>query len=257
MATEQQKETIRRINIGLREQQSIINSWNSAFYDGLEWEIYPGYKFPLNFKRTTTVFADRNNFELEAGYTYSNGLPLCADPSSTKLKINPEYFKLEVKTGPAFYVEQINSEMIGNWFITIEAPSVYVQDNLGFKEGGTVSQSGSKSSTVTLNKPTGVIITDNSQLQNESTVSFTLLNSYIQTDDLVVVQHVDGGSLGSYNVTAKANNGSATIYIRNIENNFYYNWYYWYWNGLSGYGQSSGKGEALYLRFAVIKSANS
>lgn len=84
--------------------------------------------------------------------------------------------------------------------------------------GGTIAQgSGSgKATGVTLNTVTGEITMDNAQLDAATTVSFALTNSAIASGDHVVVQHVSGGTVGSYFATAVAGSSSATIYVRNI-----------------------------------------
>lgn len=100
-----QQNFVRHFNEQMRRQASYISSWNALFYQNFEWETYPAVEFPLNFKRTTKIRLERNNIETYAGYTYSNGHPLSADGSVTSYKINPEYFKLDVKSNPAFYVQ--------------------------------------------------------------------------------------------------------------------------------------------------------
>lgn len=100
-----QQNFVRHFNEQMRRQASYISSWNALFYQNFEWETYPAVEFPLNFKRTTKIRLERNNIETYAGYTYSNGHPLSADSSVTSYKINPEYFKLDVKSNPAFYVQ--------------------------------------------------------------------------------------------------------------------------------------------------------
>jgi predicted aconitase with swiveling domain len=47
-------------------------------------------------------------------------------------------------------------------------------------------------------------------------VSFTLNNTYIGYGDVLVLNHLYGGSVGSYVLNAKCGNNSATIYITNI-----------------------------------------
>lgn len=82
--------------------------------------------------------------------------------------------------------------------------------------GGTATQTTSKSTTVVLNAITGEITMEGSILNADTTVSFTLTNSAIATGDHVVVQHVSGGTVGSYLATAVAGSGSGTVYVRNI-----------------------------------------
>jgi hypothetical protein len=102
-------------------------------------------------------------------------------------------------------------------------------------EGGTVAQSSSKSTTVTLNKKCGQIAMNGAALAADTTVSFTLTNSTIAATDLLVLNHVSGGTAGSYLLNAQAGAGSASINVRNI-------------NG-------SSLSEAIVIGFAVVKAS--
>jgi hypothetical protein len=102
-------------------------------------------------------------------------------------------------------------------------------------EGGTVAQSTSKSTAVTLNKRCGQITMNNAALAAATTVSFTLTNSTVAATDLLVLNHVSGGTAGSYLLNAQAAAGSASINVRNI-------------NG-------SSLSEAVVIGFAVVKAS--
>ena len=102
--------------------------------------------------------------------------------------------------------------------------------------GGTVSQTGNKSSGVTLNKQTGEITMQNTNLGADTTVSFTLTNSTIGTRDLLLMNIVGGvATPGTYNLDANCTTGSAVISVRNIT------------AGILG--------EAVVIRYAVIKGS--
>lgn len=81
--------------------------------------------------------------------------------------------------------------------------------------GGTVTQLISRTTSVTLNKPTGVITLFTASLASNTQQQFVLDNSYITATDMVVVQHISGGTMGLYSITATAGTGNATIVIRN------------------------------------------
>jgi len=103
--------------------------------------------------------------------------------------------------------------------------------------GGTITQgAGAKTNSVTLNRPTGIIVTDNAALNTATAVTFNLSNSVIEATDIVVVSHISGGTLGSYNFAVAPAAGNANIVIRNIT--------------------AGSLSEALTLRFIVIKSVN-
>jgi hypothetical protein len=108
----------------------------------------------------------------------------------------------------------------------------------GAGSGGTVTQNTSKSTGVTLNKASGEITTSNATLNGDASVTFTLTNSVIANTDVMIVNHVSGGTLGRYTFTPSCNNGSATITIHNVNS-----------------GGGGAEGAALVLRFAVIKGA--
>ena len=101
--------------------------------------------------------------------------------------------------------------------------------------GGTVTQATNKATGVTLNKPSGQITMNNAALAAATIVSFTFTNSTISSTDLLVINHVSGGTVGAYTFTAACGSGSATIYVRNAT--------------------SGSLGEAIVLRYAVIKGA--
>lgn len=103
--------------------------------------------------------------------------------------------------------------------------------------GGTITQgAGAKTNSVTLNRPTGIIVTDNAALAANTAVTFNLSNSVIEATDIVVVSHISGGTLGSYNFAVAPAAGNANIVIRNIT--------------------AGSLSEALTLRLIVIKSVN-
>jgi hypothetical protein len=102
--------------------------------------------------------------------------------------------------------------------------------------GGTVSQTGNKSTGVTLDKASGEITMQNTNLAAATTVSFTLTNSVISPHDLLLINIVGGVTTpGTYNVDARCNTGSALISIRNIT--------------------AGSLGEAVVLRYAVIRGS--
>jgi hypothetical protein len=82
--------------------------------------------------------------------------------------------------------------------------------------GGTVTQASSKSTGVTLNKTNGQITLNAAALGADTTVSFTLTNSVIAAGDVLVLNHISGGTAGSYLLNAQSAAGSASINVRNI-----------------------------------------
>ena len=100
--------------------------------------------------------------------------------------------------------------------------------------GGTVTQITSKATGVTLSKSTGQITLDGAALAASTTVSFTLTNTVIEAGDILIMNHISGGTAGSYLLNAQSAAGSASINVRNIS-----------------LGSLS---EAIVIAFAVIKA---
>lgn len=98
----------------------------------------------------------------------------------------------------------------------------------------TVTQSTNKSTGVTLNAPCGAITMNGAALSADTTVSFTLTNSSIAATDLLVLNHISGGTAGSYILNAQAAAGSASINVRNIT--------------------AGSLSEAIVIGFAIIKT---
>jgi hypothetical protein len=99
--------------------------------------------------------------------------------------------------------------------------------------GGAVVQSSSKSTGVTLDKSNGQITMDAASLSAATVVSFTLTNNTIEAGDIIVMNHISGGTLGAYIFNASTAAGSASINVSN-------------WT-------SGALAEAVVIRFAVIK----
>jgi len=103
--------------------------------------------------------------------------------------------------------------------------------------GGAVTQLTSKATGVTLNKTNGQITMNNASLGATSIVSFTLTNSTIEAGDIIVMNHISGGTLGAYSFNASTAAGSASINVSNLT--------------------LGALTDAIVLRFAVIKVVSS
>ena len=100
--------------------------------------------------------------------------------------------------------------------------------------GGTVTQATSKATGVTLSKSTGQITLNNAALAADTTVSFTLTNTVIEADDILIMNHISAGTAGSYLLNAQSAAGTASINVRNIT--------------------AGSLSEAIVIAFAVIKA---
>lgn len=102
--------------------------------------------------------------------------------------------------------------------------------------GSTVVQASVKSSAITLNAPTGMITFANDALAGYGTSSScTWTNTAIASADVVVFNHVSGGTIGKYTFTATCSAGSAVLRVANVS--------------------SASLSEAPVVQFAVIKGA--
>lgn len=82
---------------------------------------------------------------------------------------------------------------------------------------GTVTQATSKSTAVTLNKSAGRITMNNASLGATTNVTFTLNNSYISANDILILNVSAGATAGAYNCWVSGlSAGAATITVRNI-----------------------------------------
>lgn len=102
----------------------------------------------------------------------------------------------------------------------VGADRVYVDQELGYTAAaqGTVTQATDKSTAVTLNKSAGRITMNNAALNAATNVSFTLNNSFISSNDVLIVT-LSGGiaTAGTYNCWVNSMSaGSASITLRNI-----------------------------------------
>lgn len=85
----------------------------------------------------------------------------------------------------------------------------------GTGAGGTVTQATSKSTGVTLSKVCGQITMNAAALAAATIVSFVATNTAIAATDVLVLNHVSGGTPGAYTLNAQCAAGSATINVRN------------------------------------------
>lgn len=96
----------------------------------------------------------------------------------------------------------------------------YFLAKTGYSVGGTVTQATSKTTAVTLNGATGQIILNSTNMLTQSTARFTLNNTSIEANDVIMVNRKSGGSDSSYQVWCDSvSAGSCQICIRNVSNN--------------------------------------
>lgn len=102
--------------------------------------------------------------------------------------------------------------------------------------GGTVTQATSKATGVSLSKASGAITMNAAALAAGTIVSFVLTNTAIAATDVLILNHISGGTVGSYLLNAQCAAGTATINVRN---------------------ETAGSlSEAIVIQFVLIKGVN-
>jgi hypothetical protein len=82
---------------------------------------------------------------------------------------------------------------------------------------GTVTQATSKSTAVTLDKPAGRITMNNAALLGNTAVSFTLTNSLISANDVIILNVSGGATAEAYTTyVSSMTAGSASLTLRNL-----------------------------------------
>jgi len=115
-----------------------------------------------------------------------------------------------------------NTKSIGVAFLDqdiVGAQYILSDEQLGYTaEGqGAVTQATDKSTAVTLNKPAGRITMNGAALAGNTAVSFTLNNSLISTNDVLIVNVSAGGTAGAYTTyISSMTSGSAVVTLRNL-----------------------------------------
>ena len=121
----------------------------------------------------------------------------------------------------------------------VEATTIACTGTIGYASGAydTVTQQNNKTTGVTINTPSGQIVTANAQLAPSANAVFVVTCSAVSSKDVVVISVSSGGTVGAYNVfIAAVADGSFTVVIKNITNNAY--------------------SEALHLSYAIFHTAS-
>jgi hypothetical protein len=131
-----------------------------------------------------------------------------------------------------------NTKATGVAYLDPEFSTMYATEEIGYAAAaqGTVTQATNKGTGVSLNKSAGKITMNAASLAGGAAVTFTLTNSNISANDVVIVNVSGGGTAGAYwpYVSSMAA-GSAVIGL---------------WNSTAG-----PLAEAVVLNFAIIHGA--
>lgn len=165
----------------------------------------------LTWNKTSNVLGVTGDVNLSDGGTYTTTLQTITPTANRTVSI-PD------ATGTLALVAGSSGQLVYNNAGVYAGGPLYssTTGTLGYPTGGTVTQATSKSTGVTLNGASGRITLNAAALNADTTVSFTLTNSSITANDLLVLNHVSGGTVGSYLLDAQAAAGSATINVRNV-----------------------------------------
>ena len=101
----------------------------------------------------------------------------------------------------------------------INGVDIYASDELGYTAAaqGTVTQATSKSTAVTLNTSAGRITMNNAALAGNTAVSFTLTNSKISANDVIILNVSGGATAEAYTTyVSSMTAGSASLTLRNL-----------------------------------------
>lgn len=106
-----------------------------------------------------------------------------------------------------------------NWVAALHSQDKLTVDQLGFTKGagGTVTQTGTINSAVTLNKPCGRINLVTHDFSNNDIQAFTLNNSFIEVDDVIIISLRDGDAKLYTQVTITTD-GSCQITVGDAHN---------------------------------------
>ena len=108
----------------------------------------------------------------------------------------------------------------------------------GAGAGGTVTQLTSKSTNVTLNKPSGIIIMNNAALAAGTLIYFKVFNSLFSVNDTVIINFKGGGIDYAPYRLAVTSDGAAGYFYISVENR-----------------TASSKSEAVQIKYEIIKGA--
>jgi hypothetical protein len=171
------------------------------------------------------------DISLDDGGTYTTTLQSVTATANRFISFPDQTGVVSLVSGINGAVQFNNAGVSGGSALAVDATT----KSFGYgSDGGAVTQATNKATGVTLNKPTGQITMNAAALAADTTVSFTLTNSSIAAGDILVMNHISGGTAGSYLLNAQSAAGSASINVRNIT--------------------AGSLSEAIVIAFAVIKS---
>jgi hypothetical protein len=194
-----------------------------------------------------TVVGLVRNLDLltELGSPITSGDTVWLGTSGDLTKTEPDYPNAKVRIGHIISA----SDTDGSIHVNVHydpTGTVNGTGKIGYAtgSGGAITQTASKSNPVTLHKTNGQITMHNAALAFDTIVSFTLTNTKIEAGDVLILNHISGGTAGIYLLNARCAAGSAIISVKNTHIS-------------AGSGGVNNLAEAIVIAFAVIRAANS
>ena len=185
----------------------------------------------LTWNKTTNVMTVTGDVNLSDGGTYTTTLQTITPTAARTISFPDATGTVALVAGSSGQVVYNNAGVQAGGNLGYNATTGV----FGYLSGtGTVTQATNKATGVTLNSPTGQITLNGAALAADTTVSFTLTNSSITANDVLILNHLSAGTAGSYLLNAQAAAGSASINVRNIT--------------------AGSLSEAIVICFAVIKT---
>jgi hypothetical protein len=185
----------------------------------------------LVFNKTTNKLTAGGDVELNDGGTYTTTLQTVTPTANRTISFPDATGTVALVAGSSGQVVYNNAGVQAGGNLGYNATTGV----FGYLSGtGTITQATNKATGVTLNSPTGQITLNGAALAADTTVSFTLTNSSITANDVLILNHISAGTAGSYLLNAQAVAGSASINVRNIT--------------------AGSLSEAIVICFAVIKT---
>jgi hypothetical protein len=190
-----------------------------------------GASVDLTWDDTGKVLGVGGDIDLDGGGTYTTTLQTITPTAARTISLPDATGTVALVGGSSGQVLYNNAGAVAGGNLGYNATT----GAFGYINGtGTITQATNKATGVTLNSPSGQITLNGAALAADTNVSFTLTNSSITANDVLILNHLSAGTAGSYLLNAQAAAGSASINVRNIT--------------------SGSLSEAIVIGFAVIKT---
>jgi len=184
----------------------------------------------LTYNKTTDELTLAGDLNLDDGGSFSTTVQAVTPTANRTISFPDATGTIALVAGSSGQVTYNDAGALAGGNLSYDSTA----GTFGYGTGrGTVTQETNKSTGVTLNAPCGAITMNGAALNADTTVSFTLTNTSIAATDLLVLNHVSGGTAGAYVLNAQAAAGSASINVRNIS--------------------TGSLSEAIVIGFAIIK----